>query len=159
MDGNPEMIEALNEILTSELTAINQYFAHSEICENWGYERLHTKIREHSIGEMKHAEKLIARVLYLNGIPNMSRYLEIKIGTSVMHMLENDYALEKEAVNRLNELIQRAHAHKDFGSEELLEEVLRDEEDHVDWLEAQLDQINQMGIENYLAQQIDSHNP
>ena len=154
MDGHPDIIEALNEVLTSELTAINQFFAHSEMCENWGYERLHTAIREHSISEMRHAEKLIARVLYLNGLPNMARYYEIKIGASVKEMLENDYALEKEAVGRLNELIQLAHNLKDFGSEELFEEVLRDEEEHIDWIEAQLDQISQMAIENYLAQQI-----
>jgi bacterioferritin len=154
MDGHPEIIEVLNEVLTSELTAINQYFAHSEICENWGYERLHGAIREHAIGEMKHAEELIARILYLNGMPNMARYFEIKIGTTVKEMLDNDYALEKEAVERLNELIQLAHTHKDFGSEELLEQILKDEEEHIDWLEAQLDQIEQVGIQNYLAQQI-----
>ena len=156
MDGHPKIIEALNEVLTSELTAINQYFAHSEICENWGYERLHSTIREHSIGEMKHAEKLIARILFLSGMPNMSRYFEIKIGTNIKEMLENDYTLEKGAVERLNEWIQLAHTHKDFGSEELFEEILTDEEDHIDWIEAQLDQIGQMGIENYLAQQIDA---
>jgi bacterioferritin len=154
MNGHPEIIEVLNEALTAELTAINQYFAHSEICENWGYERLHQAIREHSIGEMKHAEELIARVLYLNAMPNMARYFEIKIGANVEEMMTNDLALETEAVERLNEFIQLAHTHKDFGSEELLERVLKDEEEHIDWIEAQLDQINQVGIQNYLAQQI-----
>ncbi len=154
MYGHPDIIEALNEVLTSELTAVNQYFAHSEMCENWGYERLHVAIREHSIGEMKHAEKLIRRILYLNGVPNMARYYEIKIGASVKEMLDNDAALEKEAVERLNELIQLAHTQKDFGTEELFEEILKDEEEHIDWIEMQLDQISQMGIQNYLAQQI-----
>ena len=154
MDGHPEIIDVLNEVLTSELTAINQYFAHSEICENWQYNHLHQTIREHAIGEMKHAEKLIARILYLNAMPNMKRYFEIRIGTTVEEMMENDLDLEKEAVERLNAFIELAITHKDAGSRELLEEILRDEEDHVDWIEAQLDQINQMGIQNYLAQQI-----
>ena len=154
MNGHPEIIEVLNEVLTAELTAINQYFAHSEICENWGYERLHQAIREHAIGEMKHAEELIARVLYLNAMPNMARYFEIKIGANVEEMMHNDLALETEAVERLNEFIQLAHTHKDFGSEELLERILKDEEEHIDWIEAQLDQISQVGIQNYLAQQI-----
>ena len=154
MQGHPEIIEALNEVLTAELTAINQYFAHSEMCENWKYERLYKAIREESIHEMKHAEKLIARILYLNGIPNMARYFEIKIGTNVKQMMENDLALEKDAVERLNEFIALARTHKDGGSEVLFEEILKDEEDHIDWIEAQLDQIEQVGIENYLAQQI-----
>lgn len=154
MKGHPEIIEVLNEVLTAELTAINQYFAHSEMCENWKYERLHTAIREESIEEMKHAEKLIARILYLDGIPNMTRYFEIKIGRNVKEMMENDLVVEKEAVERLNTFIELAIAHKDAGSRELLEEILSDEEDHIDWIEAQLDQIDQVGLENYLAQQI-----
>ena len=103
---------------------------------------------------MKHAEKLIARILYLNGMPNMMRYFEIRIGTTVEEMMDNDLDLEKEAVERLNEFIELAITHKDAGSRELLEEILKDEEDHIDWIEAQLDQINQMGIQNYLAQQV-----
>ena len=151
MKGQAEIIDGLNGALTIELTAINQYFCQAKMCADWGFHTLGKKHQEESIGEMKHAEKLIARILYLNGMPNMTRYFEIKIGTNVKEMLENDYALEKEAVGQLNEWIQLAHTHKDFGSEELFEEVLRDEEDHIDWIEAQLDQIDQMGIENYLS--------
>jgi bacterioferritin len=158
MQGHPEIINALNEVLCAELTAINQYFAHSEMCENWGYNRLYEAIRKESIDEMKHAEKVIARLLYLNGIPNMARYFEIRIGTNVQEMLENDLALEEEAVERLNMSIQLSHIHKDFGTSELLESILSDEEDHIDWIEIQLDQVQQIGLSNYLAQQIHANN-
>ncbi len=154
MRGHPEIINALNEVLCAELTAINQYFAHSEMCENWGYSRLYKAIRKESIDEMKHAETVIARLLYLGGIPNMARYFEIRVGTNVQEMLENDLALEEEAIERLNTCIQLAHTHKDFGSSELLESILSDEEEHIDWIEAQLDQVQQIGIGGYLAQQI-----
>ena len=154
MKGHPEIINALNEVLCAELTAINQYFAHSEMCENWGYKRLYEAIRKESIDEMKHAEKVIARLLYLDGIPNMARYFEIRIGTNVKEMLENDLVLEEEAVERLNTCIQLSHTHKDFGTSELLESILSDEEDHIDWIEIQLDQVQQIGLSNYLAQQI-----
>ena len=157
MKGHPEIIEALNDVLTAELTAINQYFAHSEICEHWRYERLYQAIREEAIHEMKHAELVIGRVLYLDGMPNMSRYSEIKIGPNVKQMLENDQALEQDAIVRLNQHIELARVHQDFGTEELLEAILKDEEEHIDWIEAQLDQIAQVGIQNYLAQQIVPH--
>jgi len=144
MKGDAKIIEILNEVLTSELTAINQYFVHGEMCENWGYDRLHKIIRKHSIGEMKHAEELIERVLFLEGIPNVQRLGKITIGENVEEIFKSDYALELEALPRLN----------DNNSRHLLEEILHEEEEHVDWLEAQMSLIEQVGIQNYLAQQI-----
>jgi bacterioferritin len=154
MKGDPKVIEVLNEVLTAELTSINQYFVHGEMCENWGYERLHKIIRKHSIGEMKHAEELIERVLFLEGIPNVQRLWKISIGENVQEILKADYALELEALPRLNAGIELCREAGDNNSRHLLEEILEEEEDHVDWLEAQLSLIEQVGIQNYLAQQI-----
>jgi len=154
MKGSAKVVKMLNEVLTAELTGINQYFVHAEMCENWGYMRLNRRIRAESIDEMRHAEKLIERILYLEGTPNMSRLFEIRIGSRVQDMLKYDLALEKEAVDRLNKAIPAAREARDVGSAELLEHVLTDEEKHVDFLEAQLDQIAQMGLENYLANQV-----
>jgi bacterioferritin len=154
MKGDPKIIEILNEVLTAELTAINQYFVHGEMCENWGYDRLHRVIRKHSIGEMKHAEELIERVLFLEGIPNVQRLGKINIGESVQEIFKSDYALELEALPRLNEGIEACRKVADNNSRHLLEEILHEEEEHVDWLEAQMSLIEQVGLQNYLAQQI-----
>jgi bacterioferritin len=154
MKGDPRIIEILNEVLTAELTAINQYFVHGEMCENWGYERLQKIIRKHSIGEMKHAEKVIERVLFLEGIPNVQRLGKINIGENVPEIINLDYALELEALPRLNAGIELCRELGDNNSRHLLEEILEEEEGHVDWIEAQLALVEQVGVQNYLAQQI-----
>jgi bacterioferritin len=152
--GDSKVIGVLNQVLKAELTAINQYFLHAEMCENWGYERMATHTREESIEEMQHAEKLMERILLLDGSPNMSDYFKINIGQTVKAQLENDLNLEYEAVKRLNSGIQTCVQAGDNGSRELLEKILLDEEHHIDWLEGQLHAIDEMGIENYLAQQL-----
>jgi len=154
MKGDRKVIDILNDVLTSELTAINQYFVHGEMCENWGYLRLQHEIRHHSIEEMKHAEEVIERVLFLEGIPNVQRLGKINIGESVAEMFRVDLALEMEAVERLNKGIETCREIGDNNSRHLLEEILEDEEEHIDWIEAQLALIDQVGIQNYLAQQI-----
>ncbi len=151
---NKDVIAVLNDVLCAELTAINQYFLHSEICADWGYERLHKHIRMESIDEMKHAEQLIERVLYLNGLPNVQKLGKINIGENVHEMLQADVQLEYDALPRLNKGIEVCAAAGDNGSRLLLEEILAAEEEHVDWLESQLDQIEQVGIQNYCAAQI-----
>jgi bacterioferritin len=157
MKGDPKVIEILNEVLTAELTAINQYFVHAEMCENWGYERLLKIIRKESIDEMKHAEALIERVLFLEGIPNVQRLGKINIGENVPEILKVDYALEMEALPRLNAGIETCRELGDNNSRHLLESILEDEEKHVDWLEAQLSLIEQVGVQNYLAEQMKHH--
>ncbi len=157
MKGNKKVIERLNALLADELTAINQYMVHSEMCANWGYERLHDAIEKRAITEMKHAEKLIERIIFLEGIPIVSKLNEIKIGPDVKAQLESDVEAEYMAVEAYNEGIQLAVEVEDNGTRALLESILADEEDHVDWLEAQLDQIKQIGIENYLTEQMKSH--
>ena len=154
MKGDPKVIDFLNQVLKAELTAINQYFLHAEMCENWGYERLAKLIRNESIEEMQHAEKLIERILYLDGSPNMSDYFKINIGQTVEQQYKNDVQLEYDAVKRLNDGIQLCIAQNDGGSRELAEKILSDEEHHIDWLEAQLHAIDEMGYQNYLAQQL-----
>jgi bacterioferritin len=154
MRGDKKIIEILNDVLTSELTAINQYFVHAEMCENWGYERLFHEIRKHSIGEMKHAEELIERILFLEGIPNMQRLGKVLIGENVPEMFKVDHALEMDAVARLNPAIETCREAEDNNTRHLLEEILEDEEEHIDWIEAQQAQIEQVGVANYLAQQI-----
>ena len=154
MNGDPKVIDFLNQVLKAELTAINQYFLHAEMCENWGYERLAKLIRKESIEEMQHAEKLIERILYLDGSPNMSDYFKINIGQTVEQQYKNDVQLEYDAVKRLNDGIQLCIAQNDGGSRELAEKILSDEEHHIDWLEAQLHAIDEMGYQNYLAQQL-----
>ena len=154
MKGDPKVIEILNEVLTAELTAINQYFVHAEMCENWGYLRLLHIIRKESIEEMKHAEKLIERVLFLEGIPNVQRLWQIRIGENVEEIFKADLALELEALPRLNQGIETCRELGDNNSRHLLEEILQDEEEHVDWLEAQLTLIEQVGLPNYLTEQI-----
>jgi bacterioferritin len=153
MKGNPKVLSELNKALREELTAINQYFLHSEICENWGYEKLSEYIKKQSIGEMKHAESLMERILFLDGSPSM-KPLDVKIGGTVKAMIENDLALELGAVKMYNEAVALATREGDNGSRDLFVELLKDEEDHVDFLEAQLHQIKELGYERYLAQQM-----
>jgi bacterioferritin len=154
MKGDAKIIAILNDVLTAELTAINQYFVHAEMCENWGYERLHHVIRKHSIGEMKHAEELIERVLFLDGVPNVQKLDKINIGENVPEIMRADYALEMDALPRLNKGIETCRELGDNNSRHLLEEILEEEEAHVDWLEAQLSLLEQVGVQNYLAAQI-----
>jgi bacterioferritin len=154
MKGDPKVIEFLNQALKAELTAINQYFLHAEMCENWGYQRLAKLIKKESIEEMTHAEKLMERILYLDGTPNMTDYFKINIGATVEAQIKNDLNLEYDAVKRLNEGIKLCVAAGDNGSRDLAQKILDDEEHHVDWLEGQLHAIGEMGIANYLAQQL-----
>ncbi|MEO6954636.1 MAG: bacterioferritin [Polyangia bacterium] len=154
MKGNDQVLEILNEVLTGELTAINQYFIHAKMCHNWGYERLHKKVRAESIDEMRHAEALIERVLYLDGVPNLQRLWKLAVGQTVKEQLEVDLNLEKLAIERLNRGVELARSVADNGSRELMERILVSEEEHADWLEAQLTLIAQVGEPNYLAQQI-----
>ena len=154
MKGHDDVITLLNEILTAELTAINQYFIHARMCENWGYERLWKKVREESIGEMRHADRLIARILYLEGVPNVQRLGKVNVGQAVPEQLRLDLDLERAAVTALNSGIERCRSLSDNGSRELLEEILISEEEHINWIEAQLELIRQAGEGNYLAQQM-----
>jgi bacterioferritin len=154
MRGHDEVIELLNEVLTGELTAINQYFLHAKMCENWGYKRLASHVRDESIDEMKHAETLTDRILYLEGIPNLQRLSPLRIGETVSEQLGNDLAVEMAALQRLNEGIALCSRLGDNGTRELLEDILVEEENHVDWLETQLETIRQIGVEHYLAQQL-----
>ena len=154
MKGNAEVIRVLNDILTAELTAINQYFVHAQMCENWGYERLYEKIKKESIEEMKHAEALIERILFLDGVPNVQRLGKISIGQTVAEQLRLDLDVELDAVKRLNDGVRLCAREGDAGSEELLRKILVEEEEHVDLIEAQLVQIEQMGEAQYLGQQI-----
>ena len=154
MQGNPEIIELLNEVLTAELTAINQYFLHAKIMDDWGYKRLAEHTRHESIDEMKHADIVTDRILLFDGLPNYQRYFPLRIGETVPEMFEADLQLEYTAVERLNRAIAAAVAAGDNGSRELFEQILVSEEDHIDWLETQLSTIEQIGVENYLAQQL-----
>ncbi len=149
-----KIVALLNDVLTAELTAINQYFVHSEMCELWGYKKLHGAVRKHAIDEMKHAEELIERILFLEGVPNVQRLGKINIGETVPEQLASDLRLEMEAVARLNDGIKACHDAGDSGSHQLLEELLTSEEEHVRWLEAQHKQIQQVGEQAYLAEQI-----
>jgi bacterioferritin len=154
MHGNPKVIAVLNEALKEELTAINQYFLHAEMCENWHYEKLGSFIKKQSIDEMKHAEELIERLLFLDATPSMTDPMTINIGKNVKEQLESDLKLEVSAVAMYNHAIKIARDEGDNGSRELLERLVKDEEEHVDWLEAQLHQIKEMGYERYLSQQV-----
>ncbi len=152
MHGNEAVLKELGNTLKAELTAINQYFP--KMCENWGYSRLGAYYRKESIEEMVHAEKLMDRILFLEGTPNMTDIGPIKVGTNVKAQFENDLALELEAVKQLNGAIKIANEMGDSGSRALFEDILVDEEEHVDYLEGQMHAIGEMGIENYLAQQL-----
>ena len=154
MKGDAEVIEILNEVLTAELTAINQYFIHAKMCENWGYEKLAKQKRAESIGEMKDAQALIERILYLDGVPNMQRMNPVRVGEDVVEQHENDLAVETEAIERLNRGIALCVAKGDNGTRELLESILEGEEDGADFLEAQLHIIGEIGKDAYLAEQI-----
>jgi len=154
MKGNEEVLGLLNQLLTNELTAINQYFVHAKMCENWGYERLAAKIREESIDEMRHADQLISRILFLEGVPNLQRYNKLHVGETVKEQLESDLQLEYAAIAFLNQGIEAARKAGDNTTEELMTKILVSEEAHTDWLEQQLELIRQVGDQNYLAQQI-----
>lgn len=154
MKGNDKIIACLNELLADELSAINQYMVHSEMCADWGYKHLHEAIEARAIQEMKHAEKLIGRIIFLDGMPIVSELKSIHIGADVSAQLKNDHKAETDAIKAYNAGIRLAVEQGDNGSRELLESILKDEESHTDWLESQLDQIDQMGIENYLSEQV-----
>ena len=156
MQGSPAVIEVLNEILTAELTAINQYFVHAKMLEDWGYEHLAKKAWDESIDEMKDADRIIERILYLDGIPNMQRMNPVGVGETVLEQLQLDAELERAAVERYNRAVALCVQEGDNGTRELLADHLRGEEEHLDWLEAQLTLVDQVGLENYLAQQIRS---
>lgn len=154
MQGKQKIIDALNDGLTIELTAINQYFVQAKMCENWGLKRLGKKHYQESIGEMNHAEKLIDRIIFLEGVPEIARYDVIRVGTDVKEQLENDLVLEKKGVDTYNAAIALCIEENDAGSRDVMEEILVDSEEHVDWLESQLDLIDKMGIENYMVTQV-----
>ncbi|GIW78553.1 MAG: bacterioferritin [Gemmatales bacterium] len=154
MKGDPQIIDALNRALTIELTAINQYFIHAKMQENWGYLKLAKHQYEESMGEMKHAEKLIERILFLEGVPEIARYDVIRVGTSVKEQFENDLKLELSGAKTYNEAIALCVQKQESGSRELFEHLLVDTEEHIDWLETQLHIINEVGIQHYLAQQM-----
>ena len=154
MRGDPQVIEALNDVLTAELTAINQYFVHSKMCENWGYQRLKKKKHEEAIGEMKDAEELIERILYLDGVPNLQRLNPVAIGEDPVEQHKLDLALETAAIERLNKAIALSVEKGDNGSRALLEGILESEEGSADWLEGQLHIVDEIGKEQYLAEQI-----
>ena len=155
MKGNEKVIALLNDLLADELTAINQYMVHSEMCANWRYDKLHEAAEKRAIQEMKHAEMLIGRVLFLEGTPVVSNLKQMHIGSDVEAQHRSDAKAEVEAIKAYNDGIRLATDLGDNGSREMLEDILNDEEEHLDWLEAQLDQIKQMGIQNYLVEQVD----
>ena len=155
MKGKDEIIDVLQEVLSAELTAVNQYFIHARMNENWGYKKLAEHIRKESIEEMMHAQKVIDRILYFDGAPNMSKYMKINVGKNVPEQFQNDLEVEYQAVPRLNKGIEVARSLGDNGTRALLEDILREEEEHVDWLEAQLGIIKEIGAENYLARQLE----
>jgi bacterioferritin len=154
MKGDSKIVEALNEILTSELTAINQYFVHSKMCENWGYKRLAAKKREESMEEMKHADRIIDRILFLDGVPNMQRLNPVRVGEEPVEQHQLDLELEIEAAKRLNDAVALCRDKADNGTREILEVVLKDEEESIDWLESQLHLVKEVGRERYLAEQM-----
>ena len=154
MKGNDEVLALLNQLLTNELTAINQYFIHAKMCDNWGYERLGGKIREESIDEMRHADLVITRILFLDGVPNMQRYHKLRVGETVKEQFESDLQLEYTAIAFLNQGIKAARDASDNATEALMTNILVSEEQHTDWLETQLELMRQIGEQNYLAQQM-----
>jgi bacterioferritin len=154
MKGNANVIEQLNLLLADELTAVNQYILHSEMCANWGYEQLHQAIEKRAIEEMKHAEKLIGRLLFLEGLPVVSNLNAMHIGADVQAQFRYDQQAELGAVQQYNKAVRLCVEEGDNGTRAILEGILQDEEHHIDWLEAQLDQIAQMGYQNYLTEQV-----
>jgi bacterioferritin len=156
MKGSDQVVQVLNDVLCAELTGINQYFIHAMMCRNWHYKRLAEHVRKESIEEMQHAQEVIERILYLEGLPNMQKYMKINVGQTVPEQFEFDLQLEYAAVERLNKGVELSRAAGDNGTRALLEKILVDEEEHVDWLEAQLQQLKEIGLQNYLAQQIEA---
>ena len=156
MKGNEKIIALLNNFLADELTAISQYMVHSEMCANWGYSKLHEATEKRAIDEMKHAEKLIGRILFLEGVPVVSQLNKMDIGATVEAQLKSDLGAEAGAIQAYNNGIRLCLELGDNGSRELIDANLHDEEEHLDWLEAQLDQIRQMGLQNYLLAQLSS---
>jgi bacterioferritin len=154
MQGNPKVLARLQEALKEELTAINQYFLHAEMCENWGYKKLGSFIKKQSIDEMKHAEEIIERILFLDGTPNLTELMQLNIGQNVKAQLDNDLKLEVNAVGMYNHAVKVARDEGDNASRELFERLLKDEERHVDWLEAQVHQMKEVGYERYLSRQV-----
>ena len=154
MQGNPKVIASLNEALKEELTAINQYFLHAEMCENWHYHKLGDFIKKQSIDEMKHAESLIERILFLDGLPTLTEPMKLSVGASVKDQLASDLKLELAAVEMYNRFVKLARDEGDNASRELFERLVKDEEEHVDWLEAQMHLIEEIGYERYLSQQM-----
>jgi len=154
MKGNEEVLNLLNQLLTNELTAINQYFVHAKMCQNWGYERLAGKLRDESIDEMRHADLVISRILFLEGVPNLQRYHKLHVGESVREQLESDLQLEYSAIAFLNQGVDAARKAGDNATEELMTTILVGAEEHTDWIETQLELIRQVGEQNYLAQQM-----
>jgi bacterioferritin len=157
MKGDSAVLDVLNEILTAELTTINQYFVHAKMCENWGYLRLHRKTREAAIGEMKHADEIIERILFLEGLPNLQRLDKLHIGETVHEQLKSDLALEQDAVKRLRDSIALCRDKGDRTSEDLFASILEAEEEHIDWIETQLGLIETLGEKHYLSQQLHDH--
>ena len=154
MKGHDQVIQLLNDVLTAELTAINQYWVHARMCENWGYARLWEKVRAESLGEMKHADRIVERILYLEGVPNLQRLGKVNVGQTVKEQFRLDLEVEKAAIKALNAGIETSRSLGDNGTRELLESILEGEEEHANWLEAQLTLIDHVGEANYLAQQI-----
>jgi bacterioferritin len=154
MKGNEEVLTLLNNLLTNELTAINQYFVHAKMCENWGFLRLAAKIREESVDEMRHADQVITRILFLEGVPNLQRYHKLHVGETVKEQFESDVQLEYAAIAFLNQGIDAARRASDNATEDMFTRILVSEEQHTDWLETQLELIRQVGEQNYLAQQM-----
>ena len=154
MKGNDEVVQLLNEVLTAELTAINQYFIHAKMCENWGYDRLAHKLRDESIDEMRHADLVISRILFLEGVPNLQKLNKLRVGETVREQLESDLQLEYSAIAFLNQGVAASREAGDNASKDLFERILVSEEEHTDWIETQLELIRQVGEQNYLSQQI-----
>ena len=154
MKAKKGVVEFLNKVLTNELTAINQYFLHAEMCGNWGYDLLHNKMKKHAIDEMKHAEEIIEHILYLDGFPNLQRLGTLKIGETVPEQLKSDLKLEHEAVKLLAEAIAHCASVGDFTTRVKLEGIITSEEGHIDWIETQMETIKQVGVENYLSEHI-----
>ena len=155
MKGNDEVIQVLQDVLCAELTAVNQYFIHARMNENWGYKKLAAYILKESIEEMRHAQDLIDRILYFDGAPNMQKYMKINVGKTVPEQFQSDLKVEYDAVERLNKGVELARERGDNGTRSLLEKMLKDEEEHIDWLEAQIGIVKEIGAENYLAQQME----
>ncbi|NLH90770.1 MAG: bacterioferritin [Treponema sp.] len=154
MKGDPKVISVLNSLLAEELTAINQYMVHSEMCDDWGYEKLHKSIEKRAIDEMKHAEKLIGRILFLEGTPIVSKYNQIFIGTDVSEMYENDHVAEADTIKSYNSAIALCGEARDYATRDILEAILKDEDAHIDNIEAIQDEIEQMGIQVFLSMQL-----